>query len=333
MPNLDANWAYAFLAAALLLFLLSTRQFALIARAAIWLVGAALLACAAIAVLGDPAHVGLLRVAQDVAAQRDANVLRVSLLENWRTVSDAIVPMFDIFLLGAAVLALIALIAFTPGETIERIVRPLCWMLLGASFGGFLALAIISLGLGGAPDRRAYAAVFGPENVIDGDTVRIGATSLRLWGIDAVEHDQICLAADGAQQQCGIEATQRLVALTGGHLVVCAPPPDVKPGRPLARALGRPVVSCFVRGEGGQEHDLAQTLAREGLADLYRDDSGRVRSSYQAEVAAASSAPNSIWTLCTLKPEAWRKHDNREAFLHGARNAADLLHPCAEGQS
>ncbi len=333
MPNLDANWAYGFLAAALLLFLLSTRQFALVARAAIWLVGAALLACAAIAVLGDPLHFGLLRVAEDVSTRGAQSVLSVSLAENWRTIGAAIVPMFDVFLIIATVLALIALIAFTPGEAVERLVRPLLLIVIGAALGGFLALSIVSVGLGGAPDRRAYAAILTPDDIIDGDTLRIGATSLRLWGVDAPEHDQLCVPARGSPAPCGEEAKQHLIRLTETKLVLCYPPPDRAQADALKRTFGRPIVTCVVRSGTGGDIDIAHQMVLDGYADIYRENGRAKFPDYAAEWEQAHTTQTNLWTLCTLTPEAWRDSSSRKAFLDGQPNPNDLLHDCVDGDS
>ena len=52
-------------------------------------------------------------------------------------------------------------------------------------------------------------AVAGPARVIDGDTLAVGAVRIRLFGIDAPEHDQTCGAA-GATWPCGAAAARRL---------------------------------------------------------------------------------------------------------------------------
>jgi endonuclease YncB( thermonuclease family) len=39
---------------------------------------------------------------------------------------------------------------------------------------------------------------------VDGDTVQIGSTKIRLSGIDAPETDQLCLDAKGEGWACGL---------------------------------------------------------------------------------------------------------------------------------
>ena len=50
------------------------------------------------------------------------------------------------------------------------------------------------------------ADLLGVPRVVDGDTLAIGATKVRLEGIDAPETDQICLSAIGNRWTCGINA-------------------------------------------------------------------------------------------------------------------------------
>jgi endonuclease YncB( thermonuclease family) len=54
------------------------------------------------------------------------------------------------------------------------------------------------------------ADISGLPRVVDGDTLVIGATKIRLEGIDAPETDQICLNLKGGHWTCGIEARDRL---------------------------------------------------------------------------------------------------------------------------
>ena len=46
--------------------------------------------------------------------------------------------------------------------------------------------------------------IIGTATVIDGDTLRIGATTIRLYGIDAPEKRQTCRSANGTVWHCGL---------------------------------------------------------------------------------------------------------------------------------
>jgi|TARA_B100002003_G_scaffold228676_1_gene237250 endonuclease YncB( thermonuclease family) len=61
----------------------------------------------------------------------------------------------------------------------------------------------------------AMADVTGKPHVVDGDTIWIGETKIRLHGIDAPEAKQECLRGDGVSYHCGEAATDTLRALIG----------------------------------------------------------------------------------------------------------------------
>src|SRR5450759_5358911 len=64
----------------------------------------------------------------------------------------------------------------------------------------------------------AQAADFtGVPRIVDGDTLAIGSTKIRLEGIDAPETDQVCLNAKGVRWSCGIDARDQLAAHIAGQ--------------------------------------------------------------------------------------------------------------------
>lgn len=56
------------------------------------------------------------------------------------------------------------------------------------------------------------ADVTGQASVIDGDTIEIHGTRIRLWGIDAPEGTQLCRGEDSLQYRCGAKAANDLDA-------------------------------------------------------------------------------------------------------------------------
>ena len=50
----------------------------------------------------------------------------------------------------------------------------------------------------------------GQASVIDGDTIEIHGTRVRLWGIDAPESSQLCRGEDSLQYRCGAKAANDL---------------------------------------------------------------------------------------------------------------------------
>src|SRR5258705_9766360 len=106
-----------------------------------------------------------------------------------------------------------------------------------------LASTIVAL-----PDDLA-----GQASVIDGDTLEIHGTRIRLWGIDAPESSQLCRGEDSLQYRCGAKAANDLDAFIARRPVGCIP-------ISLDR-YGRMVASCSVGGV-----DLGGWLVSNGLA-------------------------------------------------------------------
>ena len=124
---------------------------------------------------------------------------------------------------------------------------------------------------------RAYA--------IDGDTLVISGRHIRLFGVDAFEHDQTC-----GRFNCGQAATRVLRARLQGQVVSCAQQ-DVDP-------YGRMVAICRVGGE-----DLGQVMARAGLAVAYRHYSLR----YLPDEQWAKAHRQGAWAYGFDSPQYWRR--------------------------
>ena len=80
-----------------------------------------------------------------------------------------------------------------------------------------LALALVLL----LPMSVAMADITGKPRVVDGDTIHIGKTKIRLHGIDAPEMKQTCHTSKGKEQMCGVLAKQALEKLVRGQDVTC----------------------------------------------------------------------------------------------------------------
>ena len=92
--------------------------------------------------------------------------------------------------------------------------------------------------------------------VTDGDTLRLGAVEVRLFGIDAPERRQLCARADGTPWPCGHAASARLAELVALGPVRCRPQDRDR--------YGRVVSICTAGGV-----DLGGRLVAEGLARAY----------------------------------------------------------------
>lgn len=128
----------------------------------------------------------------------------------------------------------------------------------------------------------------GQASVIDGDTLEIHGTRIRLWGIDAPESDQLCRNADGAHYRCGQKAANGLDAFIGRRPVEC-----VEVDRDQYK---RAVAVYTVAGI-----DLADWLVRNGHALDWPNYS---KGDYAAAQDGAKRAERGIWSGGFIEP--WR---------------------------
>ena len=126
--------------------------------------------------------------------------------------------------------------------------------------------------------------------IIDGDTLAIGATTHRLFGVDAPESKQTCTATSGVVWKCGASATEALRALIGTSPVQCE-------ARERDR-YGRTVATCRAA-----ETDLGEAMVAGGWAVAYRVYSKRY---VPAEDIARATAAG-IWSSRFVMPDEWRK--------------------------
>src|ERR1700686_1970869 len=82
----------------------------------------------------------------------------------------------------------------------------------------------------------------GQASVIDGDTLEIHGTRIRLWGIDAPETTQLCRDDDSNQYRCGAKAANELDAFIARRPVDCSPV--------NLDQYGRTVAVCSIYGVG-----------------------------------------------------------------------------------
>ncbi len=312
--------SFAALILALLAFLASTRQVHLVVRALTWLAGIACLAAAVVFGILQTPHAGLFAVLSDLWSQRShpqQSILVSALGANWSGVGSVIGPMLDLLVALAAIVGIASLFAFTPGERTEKVVRPLAIGLVGAVAGACIVLVITGVGFGGQSKRYAYLNFVTAGDVIDGDTLRMGDVTLRLYGIDALEHSprsQICRqgAAPYERFDCGAQSKAALSEAVVGKLLYCGAPLASGPKKieieRLKETFGRPIVSCWTR-LGELKIDTAAVVARKGYADLYRDG-GEAKSTAAIQDAAlrAKQLRVGMWSAWTLSPDDWRSN-------------------------
>jgi len=161
-----------------------------------------------------------------------------------------------------------------------------------------LGLALLALGAEVAcmPQER----VSGRAEVTDGDSLEIGSTRVRLFGVDAVEGRQSC-TRDGREWACGNEAARKLRSLIGDRTVSCTKR-DVDD-------YGRTVAVC----RNGSV-DLGAEMVRSGFATAYR----RYSNDYVDEENEARSARRGIWAGEFTPPEDYRRDDRGETTPRAA---------------
>ena len=149
-----------------------------------------------------------------------------------------------------------------------------------------LALALILL----LPISVAMADITGKPRVVDGDTIHIGKTKIRLHGIDAPEMKQTCRTSKGKEQMCGVLAKQALERLVKGQDVTCK-------GDTRDR-YKRLIAVCYV----GQLNINEQMVA-DGWALAYR----RYSTDYVRAETLAKSRREGMWRTEFVPPWKWRK--------------------------
>jgi endonuclease YncB( thermonuclease family) len=164
-----------------------------------------------------------------------------------------------------------------------------------------MARGIVKLVLAAALAAGAVAA--GDAVVKDGDTLRLGARDVRLFGVDAPEARQMCARADGAPWACGRAAAARLAELVAEGPVRCRPEDTDR--------YGRVVSTCTAGGV-----DLGGRLVAEGLARAYLQFSD----AYAAAEAEARAAGLGLWQGAAEAP--WEHRAGTAAATGGFAPAA-----------
>lgn len=145
----------------------------------------------------------------------------------------------------------------------------------------------------------------GPARVIDGDTITVEGTRVRLRGIDAPEIGQQCMGGDGIAHPCGRLAASYLETLIGGDSVECS-------GHDTDR-YGRFLGVCHETGNR-QGASLNAAMVENGWAIAYGDH-GRLEREAQAE-------RRGLWAWEFDRPADWRRQ--KAALDEGAVPRAGL---------
>lgn len=288
--------AFILLIAALLLFFFSTRQWPLAMRGGIWAGGVLLLLVASLT-LGDQQRDPELATAfgdllANLGDPGDSMLFRM-LASNGATVTRIILSLFDIFLVFGVLVAILALVAFRPGERMEQIIRPIMIGFIGAILGGLFALSIVGTGFGTREKRQAYAGPVQADTVFNGETVLLNGDLLRLKGIDSYEQGQVCRLGDRVSD-CGAEAARGLRRVLEGAFLMCA-----LDGEPDPNATAR-MATCTAVRKGGEEFNVARRIVEEGYALS-------LGGLYQAAADEARARARGLTSWCAIQPDVWVK--------------------------
>jgi endonuclease YncB( thermonuclease family) len=130
----------------------------------------------------------------------------------------------------------------------------------------------------------------GQASIIDGDTLEVHGTRIRLWGIDAPESSQLCRGEDSLQYRCGAKAANDLDAFIASRPVSCIPI--------SLDQYRRTVATCSVSGV-----DLGEWFVRNGLAlDWPQYSKGK----FDAIQREAEHAGRGMWAGSYVEPWLYR---------------------------
>lgn len=156
--------------------------------------------------------------------------------------------------------------------------------------GALVVLGLPSELMGSAPRNQEWSSPAAQIRIVDGDTIRLGDRTLRLYGVEAPERGQFCTNDQGALYDCGTAAAAELARLVGERGVACR----VQGRDRFGRALG----ICQAGGT-----DLNTSLVASGWALA---DAGSLPALVPVE-AAARSAQRGLWVGGFEPPAHWRR--------------------------
>jgi len=147
--------------------------------------------------------------------------------------------------------------------------------------------------------RTPDAPVIGNAFVVDGDTLTIAGTRIRLVDIDAPELDQTCFDSQGRDWPCGRQSSSQLRSYVRGRDLTCRP-------RSLDQ-YGRTLATCALP----DGTDINGWMVEQGLAVT----SGYAEV-YSRQQAAAKAAGRGLWAGTFTPPREWRRQHPRNDGNH-----------------
>ena len=159
----------------------------------------------------------------------------------------------------------------------DSVKRAVARQLAGLALAGLLVTPLVGFGTGQSSAQKGEVYQ-GEATIVDGDTIALGSTRIRLEGIDAPETTQTCGRRLIGHWRCGEEASRQLVRLIANRAVRCTDAGLDKYGRVLGRC-------------SAGNTDLNAEMVRTGYAWAFV----RYSRSYVAVEAEARRARAGIW--------------------------------------
>ena len=151
------------------------------------------------------------------------------------------------------------------------------------------------------------AEVTGHARAIDGDTLDLAGTRVRLHGIDAPESGQHCRDGAGRDYACGVAATEMLRTLIGRRPLTCVGGEWDDYGRLIA-----------VCHQGGRE--INAEMVQSGWAQAFR----RYSHDYAADEEDAAVARRGLWAGSFEPPWEFRRARWQAASTETPRPACPI---------
>lgn len=152
-------------------------------------------------------------------------------------------------------------------------------------------LPVVALAVTG-PGANAPAVLTGTGRVVDGDTLDVGPTRVRLEGIDAPELAQTCNTASGERWDCGKAAAAFLRAMIRQQDIACDATGSDRYRRTLA--------TCYMGGT-----NINEAMVRAGLAWAFV----KYSQTYIAAEADARARKVGVWQGPAEAPWNFRHHE------------------------
>lgn len=152
---------------------------------------------------------------------------------------------------------------------------------------------LFALALAAVPTPALAQVFVGRAEAVDGDTLDMTGTRIRLFGIDAVESGQTCLRG-GEAWACGADARALLGELVAGQMIACE--------QRDTDVYGRVVGICRVG-----RVDLSGAMASGGFAIALDEYS----QAYRPAADGARARQAGIWDSEFVAPAEWRAANPR----------------------